>query len=81
MIFPNPSQNNTTVFFQLNQASSVRTEIRDLAGKSILQTAEEMLPAGNQKLSINLSTLPEGMYLLTVYTDNSSKTFKLVKHK
>ena len=70
IITPNPAQNNisiTTGEFQLK-----KVVIRDIGGK-------QLLALNTGYTDINLNNLPSGMYFITLFSDDSNITKKIVK--
>ena len=70
-IYPNPVQNELKVEseFKINNV-----EICDLAGRIVL------IPHSSFFNSINVSALPQGVYLVKIYTDKGVVTQKVVKN-
>lgn len=68
-IYPNPAHDIVTVETRLI-ASVQRINICDITGKMILSTTE---------LRIDISTLPEGIYFITVFTENQKIVEKIIK--
>jgi hypothetical protein len=71
-VYPNPATEN--IFVSLN--SNVKTAqviISNLSGKTLISTE---VTADNK---LDVSSLPMGMYLLTIATNNGSETVKFIK--
>jgi len=71
-IYPNPT--NDKVNIKLNEnINLLYAEITDIQGKKISKTEK------NNTL-IDMSGLSEGLYILNVYTDKKTFSFKIIKH-
>ena len=71
-VFPNPVHDEFTIE---TPVKALNFSLLDFTGK-FLQRGK--VSAG--KTTVNLSGYPEGTYLLKVNTDNSFRTFKIIKH-
>ncbi|WP_426479247.1 T9SS type A sorting domain-containing protein [Chryseobacterium sp. CBSDS_008] len=72
VIFPNP----TTGLLQIKTRKSVgELFVYDLAGKIIMR--KEKLPEG--KNTIDVTSYPQGIYLLRIHTNDLWETFKIIK--
>ncbi|MEN0002985.1 MAG: T9SS type A sorting domain-containing protein [Bacteroidota bacterium] len=76
-IFPNPTTEQTTFRFDLDQASEVRVSVFSLSGQLVGQPVNAMLPSGNHNFNWNIN-LPKGMYLVNLQTEMGMMTQKLV---
>jgi hypothetical protein len=63
-LFPNPSRGKTRLELSLQQAESLQGAIFNLQGQRVQHLPTRHLPAGKHQLELDLSTLPNGMYLL-----------------
>ncbi len=79
-VFPNPAANQATVEFVLTENASVSLTMMNLAGKVVAKrtwTGEGS--AQNISETINVSSLPKGLYLLQLASDKgASQNHKLV---
>lgn len=69
-IFPNPAKENVRIRFE-NLDTHFTYLLTDLCGKTI--------QAGENEQIINVSKLPNGIYLLQINTDNFTHTEKIIK--
>lgn len=74
-IFPNPADDNVTLFFTLKKDESVQVAIRDLAGRNVMMQKREF-SAGVNEVALPLNVSP-GIYIITVEAGNSIHTQKL----
>ncbi|MCE4067250.1 T9SS type A sorting domain-containing protein [Chryseobacterium gleum] len=73
VIFPNPSKD----LLQIKTRKSIEELfVYDLAGKIIMR--KEKLPEG--KNTIDLTSYPQGIYLIRVHTNDMWETFKVIKN-
>lgn len=75
-IFPNPSNNYLNLDFTMNQVSNVTISMVDVAGKVVYNNALSNL-SGNQGLVINTSSLSNGIYTLSLRTNEGTITRKV----
>jgi hypothetical protein len=79
-VYPNPSANFLNVDFTLNQTSDVVVSMVDITGKTVYSQQLNKLN-GNQGLVIPTTTMADGVYILTLKTNEGSLTQKVtVRH-
>jgi len=76
-IFPNPSDGQFDVVFDLSRPARVSMELTDLSGRMISQLPEGNFFAGSQRLQMNVQGLSSGMYLISLVTDGRKITRKV----
>lgn len=76
-LYPNPTENATLLEIYTSNYQQINISLADLAGKLILNKTEEV--NGVKNIPIDVSNLTFGIYILTVKSDNLSKTFKILK--
>jgi hypothetical protein len=78
-VYPNPASANATVSFTLPEAVNGRITLVDLAGRErqVLQP-QTSFAKGMHRIEVDLSTVPEGIYLLTLYSDKGVQTHRLI---
>jgi uncharacterized delta-60 repeat protein len=75
--FPNPT--GGTVRIPLGRATSdVRVETFDVLGRRVLPT--ERVPAGTPTATVDLETLPAGVYLVRLTDGRASQTHRVVRY-
>ena len=77
-VYPNPSTGVFNLVYQLTNNEQLYTRIVDAKGSLV----HEYSKSGNgfpQKLNIDLSTKPKGVYLLQVQSPGKTQSFKLYK--
>ena len=75
-IYPNPLE-GSQLWLKLNLAvrSEVLVSITDFAGRVVLQSPLGAFDAGYAEKSIDLGSLPKGIYILSIQTAGGSKLF------
>jgi hypothetical protein len=81
IVFPNPNEGTVQVQFQIKEDSDVTMTINDLVGKEVARLLEQKMPAGKYKYIADLTKLNNGLYLLTVTTDNEVLHSKIIINK
>ena len=78
-LFPNPTSGKSTVSYTLENASKVNVKVIDVTGKVVYTSSEELKEAGNHTSSIDATAFNTGVYYVTVSTNDSQITQKLIK--
>lgn len=76
-LFPNPSNQNSTLLFTLKNNSQVNVTLFDMTGKKVLGIANEQMQKGNQKININTSKLSAGVYICKIQNESGERMVKL----
>ena len=66
---PNPAKDVLNIDYQIDQEGSVQVMLNDLAGRTVFQNKYQV-SAGNQRVSVDLSALPAGLYMVTLSGGN-----------
>jgi hypothetical protein len=77
-MYPNPTTDNITVNYSLEESAKVQYVIYDLTGKKVQTEAATRFP-GAQQQSIDVNALQAGTYLLSLNVDGSVITKRFVK--
>lgn len=80
VIYPNPFSNTACLEFTLPAIKSVSISIIDIIGREIKSIPTENLQEGKNKITIDLSELNSGIYLLKVKSSGNLQTVKLIKN-
>ncbi|MCX6283127.1 MAG: T9SS type A sorting domain-containing protein [Bacteroidetes bacterium] len=77
--YPNPANDKFTVSYKLRSAEPARLVLQNVLG---LKVYEETLSGENGKVQVAVSSLPEGVYLYSLYMNGKSFSTKklLVRH-
>lgn len=79
-LYPNPTLQNATLQLQMAQSTNnALITIHDIVGKKMFETTQN-LTAGSNTLELPTATLPKGMYIVNLKTQNNeTQNLKLVK--
>ena len=75
-VYPTLTSGQITLDFNLNHGQSVNVAVRDLSGRELAN--RQFSEVSTQKETMDLATLPQGLYLLTVRGESSVSTFRIV---
>lgn len=80
-LFPNPVHNELTLNFDLKTATALQLSVRNALGQLVHTVATDDFAAGNHTLRIPVSSLSNGVYLLT-FSNGAQATSKrfVVQH-
>jgi len=78
-VYPNPAKDQATVSFTLPEAIGGRIILVDLSGRErqVLQP-DIYFSAGSHRFDFDLSTVVEGIYLITLYSNKGVQTQRLM---
>jgi hypothetical protein len=77
-VFPNPSEGLFYLLFQAGADEALQVQVTDAAGRSV-KTARLRATGFVQKIAVDLTAQPPGMYLLQVRRQTGLQQFKLYK--
>lgn len=79
--YPNPFNPSTKISFSLSQKGNVALKIFNTLGEQVAEVVNENLEAGNHSYNFNASSLPSGLYIYSLQTDEKtiSKKMTLLK--
>ena len=72
-VYPNPAKNKLNVTIAAPANDKIKLEIRDLAGKVVMQQATRIIN-GDNILSLDVNALPSGSYFIKAVGANGSQT-------
>ncbi|MGV3545781.1 MAG: polysaccharide lyase family 8 super-sandwich domain-containing protein [Pedobacter sp.] len=75
VLYPNPVSSTLNISYPVNKAHKAVVRIADMSGKTVHSSTHQVI-AGVQQLSIDVSALPKGVYLVRV-ADTVNKIVKL----
>jgi hypothetical protein len=76
--YPNPFVGNTTISYELGQASDVSVKVTDITGRIVMNLDEGNQPAGSHTLTINAENLESGVYFYTLKAGQFIQTKRMV---
>lgn len=71
LVYPNPASSVANVEFTLAQGCKVTIEMINTIGQTVSTQSLGSLSAGDQKVTLDLNTLSNGLYFVNVITDNN----------
>lgn len=77
-VFPNPVVNNVVVTLDLATGGPVRMDLQDASGRLAQSLWQGTLPTGEQRFTLPLERIPNGIYLLTVRTGTDILTQRII---
>ena len=77
--FPNPTNENTTLTFNLEKNSNVTVYVYSITGTLVKTITEKGLMAGAQTLTIDGSSLQRGTYIVKLIAGKQNDTVKFIK--
>ena len=81
LVFPNPNQGEVLIQFELKQDSHAELAVSDLVGRKLVDVVNQRMPKGEYKYLVNVSYLDNGFYLMSLKTDESIQTSKIIINK
>jgi|GEM_PF-1149180 len=79
LFYPNPFQDVVLAELKNNENRDITIHLRNLAGRKLSTLYNENTDKGNQTISLNLSQLPAGMYVLEINYGTFASFCKLIK--
>ena len=76
-VYPNPFSNHISISGNTKFETKLEILITDISGRVIFK--EQLNTNSNFKRNIDLQELPKGLYFITIRSDNSSVTKKIIK--
>jgi PKD repeat protein len=79
-IYPNPSNESSTIFYHLSKAGNAKVEILDVLGKKVFEVPAKNLAEGDYTISVSKQgeNLRNGIYFVKLTVDGQSVTQKLI---
>ncbi|MFN5846395.1 MAG: T9SS type A sorting domain-containing protein, partial [Flavobacteriia bacterium] len=77
--YPNPTTENTTLTFNLQETSNVTVMVYNITGTLVKTITDKNVAAGAQTLTIDGSELPRGTYIVKFVAGKQSDTVKFIK--
>lgn len=79
-IYPNPTNGQTNVNYTLANESTVSIKVVDVTGKVVYTSNQGSQVSGNHKVSFDAASFTNGVYYVTIITDGTQVTKKLIKN-
>ena len=81
IIFPNPNDGMVAIEFTIKEESNTELAVSDLVGRKVLDVLNTRMPQGKYNYIVNLTTLNNGLYLISLKTDYNIQTSKIIINK
>jgi len=78
-VYPNPVLSEAIVEYNIEQPADIRIMLVNQLGQEIMVMPIKRSPAGKQKISINVSTLPQGVYFIKLQKGNEIAAWKMIR--
>ncbi len=78
-VFPNPASSEITVAFNFPSNEKITIEVYDPLGKKAKSIPTKNYASGENKIALDLSELPQGVYFIQFTTTNGTLTKRIVK--
>jgi hypothetical protein len=72
-IYPNPAKNKLNITIAAPANDKVKIEIRDVAGKLVMQQSSTIIN-GDNNLTVDVTSLPSGSYFIKAISNNGNQT-------
>ena len=79
--YPNPASNHTDITFYLNTSCTVTILLNDSTGKPVKTVVSKNYPIGENKISVDLREVPNGIYFYQIETSYFKDAKKLIIQK
>ncbi len=76
-LFPNPSQDNSSIQFNMKENNQVKITMTDLDGRIVREIANENYTVGEHTVAFSTADLATGLYLVTVDDGKTKQVKKL----
>lgn len=77
-LFPNPANEQVSVFFALDQTGEFEISIINMLGQTIYDHGKEKYAAGEHTISLDVKNIPAGAYMIRVKDKNSQMNKQLL---
>lgn len=77
-VYPNPARTEINIPYSVATSKQVEITITNMMGQTVKTVANQNVSAGNYVTTVDVSTLPAGMYFCTLKADNAVQTTKFV---
>lgn len=79
LTYPNPSNANTTLSFELNKAGAVDVAVYSITGRLVKQIKKSNMPSGENEVFIDAEDLPAGTYIIKLVSGKQNQSVKFMK--
>jgi hypothetical protein len=76
--YPNPASDQSAFTLTLSKPASVNVQVYSLLGHTVMEMNQGSLPAGKHNITVDVSTLNNGVYFLSLEVNKEVRTVKLI---
>jgi hypothetical protein len=80
-VYPNPANNSTQLSFTLSKSQDVTVVVTDLSGRVVKTELFANRVAGGNIIDLPLDAIADGMYMVSIKSENAIATQRLVVRK
>ena len=80
MVYPNPASESVNIILNAPKESEVKIELRNMEGRLLFSTTK-LIGRENSKETIDVSTMGNGLYIISVESEGQLNTHKFVVNK
>lgn len=77
--YPNPSNANTTLSFELNKSGAVEISVFTITGRLVKQIKKSNMTSGEHEVSMDSEDFPAGTYIIKLVSGKQSQSVKFMK--
>jgi len=77
-VYPNPATTNAQVIVNMQESTDAVLNVYDLTGKMVLQSINQYMNAGENQLTLDVSPLATGNYIVSIETAKGKITQQLI---
>ncbi len=81
IVTPNPSAGNAQIIFKANKGGVANINVTDASGKIVLKQQAQILSGNNNIAVVNMSSLTEGYYIVSLFLNDETFVTKLLVKK
>ena len=79
--YPNPVKNNLNIELNLTEQTQIEVIASDITGNLVAKIVNENMNSGMNNIKWNTNNIPNGVYLLTIKSNNSIQVERIVINK
>ncbi len=78
LVWPNPTYGISDIRYSIFEIRNVTLTVHDITGKQVMLFADEMQNAGEHVINMDISELPDGLYVIRLQAGNESAVGKVL---
>jgi len=79
LTYPNPSNGNTTLSFELNEGGAIEVQVYSITGSLVKTIRKSNMPSGENELFIDSGDFPVGTYIIKLVSGKQNQSVKFIK--